>query len=92
MTYFKKHEASIGFELRATILGHVQRGGAPTAYDRLLATRLGAGAVDALVSGEKGVLVGMNQSKLTTTPLKDVVGKTKSIDPELFELARSLES
>lgn len=92
VTYFKKHEASIGFELRATILGHVQRGGAPTAYDRLLATRLGAGAVDALMRGEHGVLVGMNQSKLTTTPLKDVVGKTKSIDPELFELARSLES
>jgi 6-phosphofructokinase 1 len=91
VTYFKKHEASIGFELRATILGHVQRGGNPTAYDRLLATRLGAGAVDALVRGESNVLVGMNQSKITTTPLKDVVGKTKSIDPELFELAKALE-
>lgn len=91
VTYFKKHEASIGFELRATILGHVQRGGSPTAYDRLLATRLGAGAVDALVRGETNVLIGMNQSKLTTTPLKDVVGKTKSIDPELFELAKVLE-
>jgi 6-phosphofructokinase 1 len=91
VTYFKKHEATIGFELRATILGHVQRGGNPTAYDRVLGTRLGAGAVDALARGESGVLVGMNQSKVTTTPLKDIVDKTKSIDPELFELAKSLE-
>jgi 6-phosphofructokinase 1 len=91
VTYFKKHQESLGFELRATILGHVQRGGNPTAYDRLLATRLGAGAVDALTRGEAGVVVGMNQSKITTTPLTEVVGKTKSIDPELFELARALE-
>ncbi|HWR14909.1 MAG TPA: ATP-dependent 6-phosphofructokinase [Terriglobales bacterium] len=91
VTYFKKHSAEIGFELRATILGHVQRGGQPTAFDRLLATRLGAGAVDALARGESGVVVGINQSKVTTTPLKDIVGKTKSIDPQLFELAKSLE-
>lgn len=91
VTYFRKHEASLGFEVRATILGHVQRGGAPTAYDRLLATRLGAGAVDVLARGETNVVVGMNQSKITTTPLKDIVGKTKSIDPELFALAKALE-
>jgi 6-phosphofructokinase 1 len=91
VTYFKKHEASIGFELRATILGHTQRGGNPTAFDRLLATRLGAGAVDALARGETGVVVGMNKSQVTTTPLKDIVGKTKSIDPQLFELAKALE-
>lgn len=91
VTYFKKHEESLGFELRATILGHVQRGGEPTAYDRILGTRLGAGAVDALERGEHGVVVGMNQSKVTTTPLKEIVGKTKSIDPELFKLAKVLE-
>jgi 6-phosphofructokinase 1 len=91
VTYFKKHEESIGFELRATILGHVQRGGEPTAYDRVLGTRLGAGAVEALARGEHGVVVGMNQSKVTTTPLKDIVGRTKSIDPELFQLAKILE-
>jgi 6-phosphofructokinase 1 len=91
VTYFKKHEARIGFELRATILGHVQRGGAPTAFDRLLATRLGSGAVDVLERGEHGVVVGMNQSRVTTTPLPEIVGKTKSIDPELFKLANILE-
>jgi len=91
VTYFKKHEESLGFELRATILGHVQRGGEPTAYDRILGTRLGAGAVDALARGEHGVVVGMNQSKVTTTPLAEIVGKTKSIDPELFRLAKVLE-
>ncbi|HEV8717122.1 MAG TPA: ATP-dependent 6-phosphofructokinase [Candidatus Binatia bacterium] len=89
--YFRAHHARLGFELRVTTLGHVQRGGAPTAYDRLLATRLGAGAVEALVRGETGVLVGMIQSQVTTTPLAEVVGKQKPIDPELFTLAKILE-
>jgi 6-phosphofructokinase 1 len=89
--YFKENKASIGFDLRATTLGHVQRGGAPTAYDRVLASRLGAGAVRAMVRGEVGVVVGMIRSQVTCTKLGDVVGKTKSIDPELFELARVLD-
>jgi 6-phosphofructokinase 1 len=54
--YFKEHRERLGFDLRVTILGHVQRGGAPQAYDRILASRLGAGAVDALARGEYGVL------------------------------------
>lgn len=91
MAYFREHHARIGFELRATALGHVQRGGAPTAYDRLLATRLGAGAVAALTHGETSVLVGMMQSRVTTTPLADIVGVQKPIDPELFALAKVLE-
>ncbi len=89
--YFKEHKASIGFDLRATTLGHVQRGGAPTAYDRILGSRLGAGAVQALARREVGVLVGMVRSQLVCTPLADVIGKTKSIDPNLFELARILD-
>jgi 6-phosphofructokinase 1 len=89
--YFKAHHASIGFDLRATTLGHVQRGGAPTAYDRILGSRLGAGAVMAMARGEVGVLVGMLSSQVATTPLAEIVGKTKSIDPELFELARMLD-
>jgi 6-phosphofructokinase 1 len=79
-----------GFELRATILGHVQRGGVPTAYDRLLATRLGAGAVDALDQGVSGVVVGMNQGVVSTTPFAEIVGKTKGISPELYQLAHVL--
>lgn len=89
--YFHEHHARIGFDLRTTTLGHVQRGGTPTAYDRLLGTRLGAGAVAALSHGEKGVLVGMNEGRVTTTPLTEVVGVRKVIDPELFRLASILE-
>jgi len=90
-TYFQEHRARIGFELRVTTLGHVQRGGAPTAYDRLLATRLGAGAVTALALGQTGVLVGMLQGRVETIPLASVVGSQKPIDPELFVLARVLD-
>lgn len=90
ISYFREHEARIGFELRATILGHVQRGGTPTAYDRLLATRLGAGAVAALNRGEAGVLVGMIDGQVTTTPLAEITGKQKPIDQELWKLARIL--
>ncbi len=86
--YFQKHHARIGFDVRVTTLGHVQRGGAPTAYDRILATRLGAGAVLALARGETGVVIGIIRNELTGTPLKEVVGKQKPISPELFELAR----
>src|SRR5215217_2954146 len=70
ITWFREHEARIGFDLRATMLGHVQRGGDPTAYDRLLATRLGAGAVEALERGESGVLVGMIKGEVTATPYR----------------------
>lgn len=89
--YFKKHQESIGFALRVTILGHVQRGGTPSAEDRILASRLGAGATDCLERKEFGVLVGWVGGKIKTTPLKDVVGKTKEIDLDLFKLARILD-
>jgi 6-phosphofructokinase 1 len=91
VAYFNEHKARIGFDVRATTLGHVQRGGAPTAYDRILASRLGAGAVQALARGEAGVLVGMRFNEVASTPLADVVGKQKPIDPALFELARVLD-
>ncbi len=90
--YFQVHRAHIGFELRTSTLGYVQRGGAPTAYDRLLASRLGAGAVAALTRNETGVLVGMIQSRIVTTPLDKVVGALKPIDPDLFELAKVLDT
>ncbi len=90
IAYFREHEVRIGFELRSTTLGHVQRGGAPTAFDRLLGTRLGAGAVEALQQGKTGVVVGLQGNVVTTTPLEEVAGKTKSIDPKLFQLAHTL--
>lgn len=89
--YFQAERGRVGFELRTTTLGHVQRGGAPTAYDRVLATRLGAGAVEALANGASGVLVGMMGAEIRRTPLEDVMGKQKPIDPELFRLARVLD-
>jgi 6-phosphofructokinase 1 len=70
-----------------TILGHVQRGGAPTAFDRLLGTRLGAGATEALANGEHGVLVGLRGDRVAATPLAECVGRAKVLDHELFELA-----
>ncbi len=91
VAYFKEHKAGIGFDLRATILGHVQRGGAPTAYDRILGSRLGSGAVKAMARGEMGVLVGLVHGQVAGTPLAQVVGQQKPIDPALFELARVLD-
>lgn len=80
----------LGFDVRATTLGHVQRGGAPLAYDRLLASRLGYGAVEALARGEYGVLCGMRSGQVATTPLAEVAGKTKSLDERLLKLAQTL--
>jgi len=89
-TYFKEHKQSLGFELRATKLGHIQRGGAPGAFDRLLATRLGAAATKALAEGQSGILVGLNKGEITRTPLTTCVANKKQIDMNLLELAREL--
>ena len=85
-----KHRETLGFELRATTLGHVQRGGTPGAFDRLLATRLGAAATERLARGEHGVLVGLQKGAITTTPLSEVVATKKPLDLDLLDLARVL--
>lgn len=85
--YFEEHQAETGFGLRVTILGHVQRGAAPTATDRLLASRLGEGAVQAFQAGKRGVLVGIRGDHIAFTPLEDIAGKTKTIDLSSFPLA-----
>jgi 6-phosphofructokinase 1 len=89
-SYFAQHRERLGFELRVTVLGHVQRGGAPGAFDRLLATRLGAGAVERLARGEQGDLVGWLKGEVAATPLREVVAKRKPLDPELLSLAQVL--
>ncbi len=89
--YFCQHRERLGFDLRMTILGHVQRGGNPGAYDRILASRLGSAAVEAMARGETGVLAGMVKSEVTLTPLKEVVTHKKQIDLRLFELAKLLD-
>jgi 6-phosphofructokinase 1 len=90
MRYFQQNQARLGFGLRVTTLGHVQRGGAPTAFDRLLGTRLGAAAIDCLARGEFGVLVGVHRDEIATTPLGDVVARKKPLDPQLLALERVL--
>lgn len=88
--HFDHHRERLGFELRVTILGHVQRGGAPSAFDRLLATRLGAAATAALAAGKHGVLIGQQRGEIATTPLSEVASRHKVLDISLVELARVL--
>jgi 6-phosphofructokinase 1 len=88
--HFAQHKERLGFEVRVTILGHVQRGGAPGAFDRLLATRFGAAATARLAAGESGMLMGINRGEITGTPLAEVVSKKKPLDLESLELANVL--
>jgi 6-phosphofructokinase 1 len=89
-SYFSRHRERLGFELRATTLGHVQRGGAPGAFDRLLATRLGAAATDRIARGEHGILCGLIRGEMAATPLAEVATNRKTLDTSLLELARVL--
>jgi 6-phosphofructokinase 1 len=85
--YFREHEEQLGFELRVTTLGHVQRGGAPRAFDRLLATRFGAAAVESLLRGETGVLQVLRAGQVRAFPLEEVAAGRKELDLHLYELA-----
>ncbi len=89
-SYFAERKGELGFEIRATTLGHVQRGGAPGAYDRLLGTRLGAAAVEALAEGKIGMLVGSLGGQIALTPLAEIAGKSKLLDLNLIKLANIL--
>ncbi len=80
-------EKIIGIETRVTILGHIQRGGSPTAYDRILATRFGVAAVDALKRKEYGKMVALRSEKIITVPLEDAVLENKKVDMELYDIA-----
>jgi len=80
-------ERLTGFQTRATILGHVQRGGTPTAFDRVLATRLGVAAMDAVAERRFGTMVGVQATKLTETPLAEALREPKLLDPALYETA-----
>lgn len=79
------------FEPRLTVLGHVQRGGHPGAFDRLLATRLAACAVRLMLEGKTGCLIGLLNGVAAPTPLSEVVGKIKPLPPELLALAETMQ-
>jgi 6-phosphofructokinase 1 len=81
---------STGFESRVCVLGHVQRGGSPTAADRVLGTELGAAAVRALLDGIKGKMAGIVGGKLLYTPLQETWEKKKELNPALKQLAQTL--
>lgn len=80
-------EERTGFETRVTILGHIQRGGTPTAYDRVLATRFGAEAIDAVHEQDYGTMVALRGPDIVRVPIADAVKELKTLDPRLYEVA-----
>ena len=78
-------ERRTGFESRVVQIGHVQRGGTPTAYDRILSTRFGLGAVDAVHDGAFGTMVALRSSRITRVPLSETVGRTRPVDLGLLD-------
>jgi ATP-dependent phosphofructokinase / diphosphate-dependent phosphofructokinase len=82
-------EERTGFETRATVLGHIQRGGTPTAFDRVLATRLGLAAVDAANEGRWGVMPALRSTKIELVPLSEAVADLRTVPPEEYAAAEA---
>lgn len=80
-------EGRTGIETRTTILGHVQRGGTPVAFDRVLATRFGVAAVDAVHAGALGSMVALQSGEIVRVPVADAVGRQKAVPPDLLRVA-----
>jgi ATP-dependent phosphofructokinase / diphosphate-dependent phosphofructokinase len=87
----KEIEKRTGFESRAVVLGHIQRGGSPTAFDRVLATRYGTGAIDTVHQGAFGTLVALRNNQITPVPLAETLGSTRRVDEHLMRVALSLQ-
>lgn len=87
--YYLAHEIErcISTEARVVVLGHLQRGGSPIAFDRILATRFGIAAIDLVHEGKTGLMVAAHGNKITSVPIKDVAGKRKTVDLELYDIA-----
>lgn len=84
----KEIEKCTGIETRVVVLGHLQRGGSPTAFDRVLATRYGIAAIDLVHNGVFGRMVALKGNQIVSVPLKDVIGKRKAVNLELYEIAK----
>jgi 6-phosphofructokinase 1 len=83
-------EERTGFESRATVLGHIQRGGTPTAFDRVLATRLGVAAIDAASNGGWGMMPALRGTKIVLVPLSEAVAELKTVPPDEYETAEAI--
>ncbi len=83
-------ENRTGYETRVTILGHIQRGGSPSAFDRLLACRLGSSATEALLNGQNGVMMGLQSDGIVSVDLSEALQTKKELDLELYKLANIL--
>jgi len=84
----KEIEKRTGYETRVTVLGHIQRGGSPTAFDRVLGTRFGVKAVELVTAGKFGRMVALSGNKIIDVPLQEAVAALKTIDMELYEIAK----
>src|SRR4051794_11516261 len=84
----KEIEARTGYESRAVVLGHVQRGGTPTAFDRVLSTRFGIAAIDAVHDNDFGKMVALRCGSVVRVPLAEATGELKLVDPELYDVAK----
>ncbi|MGI9101798.1 MAG: 6-phosphofructokinase [Terriglobales bacterium] len=83
-------ERRTGFETRFVVLGHIQRGGSPTAFDRVLATRYGMGAIDMVHKGEFGGMVALHGTDIVSVPLQEAINKTRLVDQQLLDVALGL--
>ncbi|MEJ2270993.1 MAG: ATP-dependent 6-phosphofructokinase [Candidatus Bathyarchaeota archaeon] len=84
----KEIEKCTGIETRVVVLGHLQRGGSPIAFDRVLATRYGIAAIDLVNKGQFGRMVALQGNKIVSVLLKDVIGKRKTVNLDLYEIAK----
>ena len=85
-----KNRIGVDIDIRVTTLGHIQRGGVPTAYDRILASRLGLAAVEGLMNGQKGVMAGIINNEIVYTPFKDTIRLPKPINEDLLRMVKIL--
>ncbi|MEX0996966.1 MAG: 6-phosphofructokinase [Flavobacteriaceae bacterium] len=76
-----------GYDVRVTVLGHIQRGGSPSCYDRVLASRMGVAAVDALMDGKRDIMIGTQNDKMVQVPFEEAIKKKQKIDLELLRVA-----
>ena len=84
-TLAREIEARTGYETRATVLGHIQRGGTPTAFDRVLATRLGLAAIDAAHDGAWGTMTALHATQIALVALEDAVAEVRRVPVEEYE-------